>query len=83
MAGKCPMCGHDMSPSAKRCYHCGYDREELVKSFDGTGWSGCLIIIASIICVAGLLNVISRNFLLGLFLIILSVVLLILSVKRM
>lgn len=34
---KCPFCGHELAPGAKKCYNCGYDREETMKSVEGMG----------------------------------------------
>lgn len=55
MAGKCPMCGHDMSPTAKKCFHCGYDREELMKSCENSGCSTNLIVFGIILIFAVIL----------------------------
>lgn len=52
MAGKCPMCGHDMSPMAKRCYNCGYDREETMKSWENSGCTSNLIVFGLILLLA-------------------------------
>lgn len=82
MAGKCPMCGHDLDPSAKRCYNCGYDREETVKSFDGTGLSGCISLVGGLLLGGAVLCLISRNYLLSVFLLVITVLCFILSIKK-
>lgn len=42
---KCPFCNHYMAPGAKKCYNCGYDREEWVKGVEGSGCKTAIIIL--------------------------------------
>lgn len=82
MAGKCPHCGHDLSPFAKRCYNCGHDFEEDAKRFDGTGLSGCISLIGGLLLGGAVLCFISSKFPLSIVLLVLTILCFILSVKN-
>lgn len=41
----CPFCGNPLAPGAKKCYHCGYDREETMKTAQEHGCVKTIIII--------------------------------------
>ena len=41
----CPFCNHYMSTGDKKCYNCGYDREEFVKDVEGGGCTTAIIIL--------------------------------------
>lgn len=40
---RCPMCGHPLN--GKKCYHCGYDREEMAKDAKELGCKTVIIIL--------------------------------------
>lgn len=82
MAGKCPHCGHDLDPFAKRCYNCGHDFEEDAKRFDGSGLSGCISLIGGLFLGGAVLCCISSKFLLSIVLFILTILCFIVSVKN-
>lgn len=56
MAGKCPHCGHDLAPGAKRCYNCGADFD--YSDLDNMGCRENLIIWGVILAFAILIFVI-------------------------
>lgn len=40
---RCPMCHHPLN--GKKCYHCGYDREEDMKNWEGMGCTTFIITV--------------------------------------
>ncbi|MBD5319859.1 MAG: zinc ribbon domain-containing protein [Bacteroides sp.] len=40
---RCPFCGNPLAPGAKKCYHCGYDREQTMKDAKEMGFKGTIL----------------------------------------
>ena len=80
MAGKCPHCGHDLDPMAKRCYNCGFERNY---DFGNLGCAGgCFAIAGGLLAGFSVICFVGRNFILSGVLFVLTILCFVLAVKK-